>query len=95
MIDRHRCNDAGQRPLDHIGGVEPAAEPDFEKQNVGGMAREQQKRRGGLDLEHRDRRVAVLGLAFGQRIGERGIVDELAAALAADAKALIEMDQIG
>ena len=95
MIDRHRRDDAHKRTLDHIGGVEPAAEPDFEKQNVGGMAREQKKRRGGLDLEHRDRRVAVPGFAFGQRLGQRGIVDELAAALAADAKALVEVDQIG
>src|ERR1700686_4726662 len=59
------------------------------------MAREQQKRRGGLDLEHRDRRVAVVCFAFGQRLGERGILDELAAALAADAKTLVEMHQIG
>ena len=95
MIDRHRRDDAHKRPLDHIGGVEPAAEPDFEKQDVGRVAREQQKRRRGLDLEYRDRRVAVPGFAFGQRLGQRGIVDELAAAVAADAEALVETDQIG
>ena len=95
MIDRHRRDDARQRALDHIGGVEPAAEPDFEKENVGGITREQQKRGRGLDLEHRDRRVAVPGFAFGERSGELSILDKFSAAVAADAEALVEMNQIG
>ena len=41
--------------LDHVGGVEPAAEADFEQQHVGRMAREQQERRRRGDLEHGDR----------------------------------------
>ena len=45
-----------------------------------GMAREQQKAGGGLDLEHRDRRVAVGALAFGQRVGELRVGDQHAAA---------------
>ena len=81
VIERHPGDDARQRAFDDIGGVEPAAEPDFEQQYVCGVAREQQKRRGGLDLEHRDRRVAVLALAFGERRGKLGIADKLAAAL--------------
>ena len=53
------------------------------------------KRRSGLDLEHRDGVSLFLASDSGQSDRERGIVDELAAALAADAKALVEMDQIG
>ena len=63
MIDRHRRDHAGERLLDHVGGVEPAAEADFEQQHVGRMAREQQKRRRGLDLEHRDRLAGIDALA--------------------------------
>ena len=35
--------DARQRMLDHIGGVEPPAEADFEQQHIGRMPREQQE----------------------------------------------------
>ena len=80
VIDRDRRDDAGERTLDHIGGVEPAAEADFEQQHVGGMAREQHEGGRGLDLEHRDRRVAVGALAFGERVGELGVGDQQAAA---------------
>ena len=65
--------------LDDIGGVEPAAEPDLEQENIGRMPREQQKRRRRLDLEHGDRRVAVRGFAFGERAGKLVVVDQLAA----------------
>ena len=41
VIERQPRDDAGERALDDIGGVEPAAEPDFEQQHVGRMAREQ------------------------------------------------------
>ena len=82
MVHRHRRDRAGERLLDHVGGVEPAAEPDLEQQHVGRMAREQQERRGGLDLEHGDRRVAVGALAFGQRVGQLVVADQLAAARA-------------
>ena len=58
-------------------------------------SREQQKRRGSLDFKHRDRRIAVGGFAIGERIGQRGIVDEFAATGPADAKALVEANQIG
>ena len=80
VVERQAGDDARQRAFDDVGGVEPAAEPDFEEKNIGRMAREQQKRRSRLDLEHRDRRLAVLGLAFGKRLGKLGIVDQPAAA---------------
>ena len=80
MIERQSGDDAGERLLDHVGGIEPAAEPDFEQQNVGRMTGEQQKGRRGLDFEHGDRGIAVLGFALGQRGGEFVVADELAAA---------------
>ena len=67
VIDRHRRDDAGQRLVDHVGGVEPAAEADFEQQHIGRMPREQQEGRRGRDLEHGDRRAGVGALAFLQR----------------------------
>ena len=94
VVERQPGDDARQRPVDDIGGVEPAAEPDFEQQHVGRIAREQQKRRGGLDLEDRDRRVAVFGLAFGERRAEFGIADQLAAVLLSDAEPLVDANQI-
>ena len=80
MIHRHARDHAGQRPLDDIGGVKTAAEPDFEEQNVRRMAREQEKRRRRLDFKNRDRRAAILGFAFDKRIGKLRILDEFAAA---------------
>ena len=44
-----------------------------------GLRENKQERRGGLDLEHRDRRVAVLRLAFGERRAKLGIADKFAA----------------
>ena len=95
MIHRNRRDDAGKRPLDHIGGVEPPAEADFEQQIVGGLAREQHEGRRSLDLEQRDRRVAIGALAFGERIGKLLIRDQHAAARGAEPEALVHAHQIG
>ncbi len=37
VIQRDARDHARQRPLNHIGGVKPAAEPDFKKHHVRGM----------------------------------------------------------
>ena len=95
MVHRHRRDHAGDRTLDHVGGVEPAAEADFEQQHVGGMAREQQEAGGGLDLEHGDRRVAVRLFAFLQRRRQVGVGHQHAAAGLPQAEALVEAHQIG
>ena len=50
--------------VDHIGGVEPAAETDFQQHDIGRMLREQTERRRGLDLEKRDRRAGIDALAM-------------------------------
>ena len=81
--------------LDHVGGIEPAAEPDFEQQHVGGMPREQQKRRRRLDLEHGDRRVAIGALAFVERVGKLVVADQLAAARRAMRKRSLKRTRCG
>ena len=67
VIDRNARDDGGERMIDHIGRVQPAAEADFEQQHVGRMTREQHHadRRG--DLEHGDGLAAIDALAFLQR----------------------------
>ncbi len=95
VIERQPRDDARQRTLDDIGGVEPAAQSDFQQQHIGGMAREQQKCRGGLDLEYGNRRIAVFRLAFGKRRRKLVIADEFAAVLVPDAEPLVEANEIG
>ena len=94
MIHRHRRDRAGERRVDHVGRVEPAAETDLEQQHIGRMPRKQKERRGGLDLEHRDRLRAVGALAFQQHIGQRLVAHQLAAARRAETKALVETHQM-
>jgi hypothetical protein len=94
VVERHRRDNGGERALDHVGGIEPAAEAHFEQQHVGRVAREQQKRRRGLDLEHGDRLRPVDGLAFPQRPSEVIIGHQHAATLAAEPEALVETDEM-
>ena len=95
MIERYAGDDGGERTFDHVGRVEPAAEADFEQHDVGRMAGEQHERRSRLDLEHRDRRIAVRRFAGCERVGEFGIVDQTTASGPPDAEALIDANQIG
>ena len=87
--------DARERLGHHIGGIEPAAEPDLEQQRIGGMAREQQEAGRGLHFEHGDRRVAVGALAGREHLDEFGVADQHAAARPAEAEALVEPHQVG
>ncbi len=95
VIERQSGDDADHRALDDIGGIEPATEADFKQERIGWMAREQQKSRRGLDLEHGDRRGAILRLAFGEDTLELGIADQPAAVLLAEAEPLVQPYQIG
>ena len=94
MIEREPGNDACQRAFDHVRGVKPPTKTDLEQDNVGRVAREQQECCGGLHFEHGDRRAAVFRFAFGQRVAERGVVDEPPATVPAEAKAFVETNQI-
>ena len=90
VIDRDAGDDTGQRPLDHVGGVQPASEPDFKQQHIGRMMRKQQKRRRSLHLKHGDRRAVIFGFALAQRIDQIRVIDEIAA----DAKALMRAHEM-
>ncbi len=94
VVDRNRRDDAGERPLDHIGGVEPAAEPDFEDQHIGGMPGKQQQRRRGGDFKHRNRGAFVGLFAFLQRADEFGVGDQPPFAMSAQTNALVEAHQM-
>ena len=94
MIERDRRDDGGERAVDDIGGVEPPAQPHFEQQHVGRMAREQDQPRRSRDLEHRYRRAGIDALALGQNIGELVVADQAALARRGEPKALVEPDPV-
>jgi hypothetical protein len=94
MVEREPGNHARQRAFDHVRGVEPSTETDLEQRDVGRMAREQHECRGSLHFEHRNRCAAVFRFALRQSVAELGVVDKPAAAVAAEAKAFIETNQI-
>ena len=93
VIHADRRDHGRQRRIDHIGGVEPAAEADFEQHHIGRMLREQTKRRRGFDFENGDRRARIGALAMLERGVEFVIADENAAAGAAEAKAFVDPHQ--
>ena len=95
MIECDARDHAGQRPFHHIGGIEPAAEADFQEDDIGRMPAEQKERRRRLDLEHGDRQVAVLGLALCEHVGKLVVLDQRAATLLGQTEAFVEADQIG
>src|SRR3546814_9324156 len=90
MIHRYRRNRGGERPVDHVGGVEPTAEPDLQHQRVGRHPRARQQCRGGGDLEQGDRHVAVARLALLQHRRE----GRVAALLPGQHDALVAADEM-
>ncbi len=95
MIYGYRRKDARKRLRHHIGGIEPAAEPDFEEQHVRRAVGEQNEGRGGFDLEHCDRRVAVGPLAGLQGAHEIRIGHQNAAVRSSQPETLVHPHQIG
>jgi hypothetical protein len=61
VIHAERRDDACKRRLDHIGGIEPPAEPDFEQEHIGRMLRVKTESGGRLGLE-KGQRLAGIGL---------------------------------
>ncbi len=68
MLDRR--DDAAQRMIDDVGGVEASAQPDFEQQIVGRHFGKEQERSGGGDLEIGDRPAGIGRLAALKRVVE-------------------------
>ena len=57
VIERDRRQRGQPRPRDHVGRIEPAAEPGLDQQSVGRAAGEREERRGRGDLELGDRQA--------------------------------------
>ena len=90
VVDRDRGDGAGSRPLDHVGRVTPAAEPDLQDAEISRILGEEQEGGGGDDLEHGDRRAGVDPLHCFQCIRERRRLHEPVG----QADALVEIDQM-
>jgi hypothetical protein len=94
VIDGDGCDDGCKRPLEDVGGVEPAAKTDFEQKHVGRMPREQQQSRRGRQLEYGDRCSVIDTLAFREHVCQFLIGHQNAAARASQAKSLIEPNEV-
>jgi hypothetical protein len=88
VIEAKAGDSRQQRPLDDIGGVEPAAEPDLQDGGVGWIPREGKQGDGSRDLEEAWFDAGAKVENFGQKLHERLIIDQAAS----DADALVEAD---
>ena len=79
MVHADRRDHARKRRLDHIGGIEPAAESDFEQQHVGRMFCEQQEAGRGLRLEEGEWLARIDLFAMLQRRLQFVVTDQHAA----------------
>ena len=95
VIHADRRDHGRQRRLDHVGGIQPPAEADFQQHHVGRMLREQTKRRRGLNLEKGDGRAGIGPLAMLQRRAQFFIADQRAAAGPPQTKAFVDPHQRG
>jgi hypothetical protein len=91
MVDRDRGDHRQRRAVDHVGGVQAAAEADLQQGVIRLGAGEGHIGGDGGDFEKGDRLVAVDPLAFLQQRGQRGFADQLSG----NADALVEAGQVG
>ena len=78
VIERDRRQYRDDRALDHVGRIEPAAEPHLQQGCVRRRAAEGEKRRRRGDLEQRDRHVRVRPLTFLETGAQRIVLDQRA-----------------
>jgi hypothetical protein len=90
MVERYRGDRGGRRTAQHVGRVEPAAEPGFEQHDIRRRAGEGEKRRRRGDLEKGDRRAAIDPLAFLQQLQQQILFDQPAG----EADALVKADEM-
>ena len=76
VVHRQGGDGAGRGCSQHVGGVEPAAEPDLDDREVGGRFGEQQEGAGGQHLEHGDGRTGVDRLDALQRRDQRRLLHQ-------------------
>ena len=80
MIERDGRQDRGERFVDDVCRVEPAAEAGFEQNDIGGIFGEGEERGGRCDLEKCDGLAGVCGLCAAQNIREVHFTDRAGAA---------------
>ena len=90
MIHADRRDDARERRVHDVGGIESAAEADLKQNDVGNMLREQHESSGSFDLQQRDWRTVIGALTLGKRILELLIGREHAR----DAKPLVDAHEM-
>ena len=79
-----------KRTVDHIGRVEPTAQPNLEKARIGRRPGERQDRRGRRDLEETGLDVFACVEDFGEQPSEFFIINQSAG----DANTLVEADEV-
>src|SRR6185312_5099108 len=90
MVERHRRDRRNERRGEHVAGVEAAAESGLDQRDVGGLAREREKRRRRGDLEIGDVLAVIDALAFLEKRDQPLVVDQRAT----DADTLVEADEM-
>ena len=76
VVHADRREHARKRRLDHIGGIEPAAEADFEQQHVGRMLCEQQEAPRRSCFEKGQRLAGIGALALFERGQQLVVADQ-------------------
>ena len=95
MVERDRRQDGGQRLVDHVGRVQPAAKAGLKQHNVGRVLGERQEGRRRRDLEEGDRLAGVRGFGPAQDIHQMPLADGTGAARTRQHDALVEAAQVG
>ncbi len=90
VIESDRGNPANQRALDHVGRVEPPAEPHLHDARIRRLPREGEDRRRGRDLEESRVDACSRSDHLLEQVGERLVLDQRAC----DPDALVEAHQV-
>ncbi len=80
--------------LDHIGRVEPAAQPRLQQQQIGRRLGEGEEGRRGGDLEQGDQLAAIGGFGAGEAIDQKVLGDRRRAMRPREHDALMEIDEM-
>ena len=93
VVDAQRGDAAGDRVLDHVGRIKPAAKADLEDAGIGGHAREGEEGGGSGCLEEARADVLCLGDVeyLAQQVGQQIVPDQRAR----DPDALVETLPVG
>ena len=76
VVDGNGGNGSKRRFWHHIGGIEPAPQPGFQKQDIGWRTGKGQERRGGGDFEKGNGLPIIDGFAFLEQFHQFTVVNE-------------------